>query len=215
MPLTVGQMYLLPFEFCFSCPQLSGLKLFVTTIENAPLGEFMYPIFTRMLGKSYRRRLRSLLLYLCYVFRALINSLVCWFRSWQHHVYNLAPKDEYLLNVADNISNAAYVHRTRPLLLPLCCCWYDKHWLLPFSSSSLATVILWTDQLFHWLICWLYVYTCIADWCVHCMHCVHLAMWTRRFICGSLDGPYIHFSFIHVSYIYIYMMPCIFNLSVG
>ena len=28
---------------------------------------------------SYRRRLGSLLLYLCYVFRALINSLVCWF----------------------------------------------------------------------------------------------------------------------------------------
>ena len=36
---------------------------------------------TRMPGESYRRRLRSLLLYLCYVFRALINSLVCWFRS--------------------------------------------------------------------------------------------------------------------------------------
>ena len=32
-----------------------------------------------MPGESYRRRLRSLLLYLCYVFRALINSLVCWF----------------------------------------------------------------------------------------------------------------------------------------
>ena len=32
---------------------------------------------TRMPGESYRRRLRSLLLYLCYVFRALINSLVC------------------------------------------------------------------------------------------------------------------------------------------
>ena len=31
-----------------------------------------------MPGESYRRRLRSLLLYLCYVFRALINSLVCW-----------------------------------------------------------------------------------------------------------------------------------------
>ena len=30
-----------------------------------------------MPGESYRRRLRSLLLYLCYVFRALINSLVC------------------------------------------------------------------------------------------------------------------------------------------
>ena len=35
--------------------------------------EFMYLVFTRMSGDSYRRRLRSLL-YLCYVFRALINS---------------------------------------------------------------------------------------------------------------------------------------------
>ena len=37
----------------------------------------MYLVFTRMPGESYRRRLRSLLLYLCYVFRVLINSLVC------------------------------------------------------------------------------------------------------------------------------------------
>ena len=36
----------------------------------------MYLVFTRMPGESYRRRFRSLLLYLCYVFRALINSLV-------------------------------------------------------------------------------------------------------------------------------------------
>ena len=36
-------------------------------------------VFTRMPGKSYRRRLRSLLLCLCYVFPALINSLVCGF----------------------------------------------------------------------------------------------------------------------------------------
>ena len=77
MSLTVGQMYFLPIEFCFSCPQLSGLKLFVTTIEDVPLEEFMYPIFTHMPGESYRRRLRALLLYLCYVFRTLINSLVC------------------------------------------------------------------------------------------------------------------------------------------
>ena len=41
--------------------------------------KFMYLAFTRMPGESYRRRLGSLLLYLCYVFRALINSLVCWF----------------------------------------------------------------------------------------------------------------------------------------
>ena len=42
-----------------------------------PLVEFMYLVFARMPGESYRRRLVSLLLYLCYVFRALINSLVC------------------------------------------------------------------------------------------------------------------------------------------
>ena len=34
----------------------------------------MYLVFTRMSGESYRRRLRSLL-YLCYVFRALIDDL--------------------------------------------------------------------------------------------------------------------------------------------
>ena len=37
----------------------------------------MYLVFTRMQGDGYRRRLGALLLYLFYVFRALINSLVC------------------------------------------------------------------------------------------------------------------------------------------
>ena len=45
--------------------------------EDVPVVEFMYLSFTRMPGESYLRRFRSLLLYLCYVFRALINSLVC------------------------------------------------------------------------------------------------------------------------------------------
>ena len=35
----------------------------------------MYLVVTRVPGESYRRRLRSLLLCLCYVFRALIKSL--------------------------------------------------------------------------------------------------------------------------------------------
>ena len=39
----------------------------------------MYLVFTHMPGESYRRRLRSLLFYLCYVFQVLINSLVFWF----------------------------------------------------------------------------------------------------------------------------------------
>ena len=41
----------------------------------------MYLVFTRMPGESYRRRLRSLLLSLRDVFRALINSLACWYSS--------------------------------------------------------------------------------------------------------------------------------------
>ena len=41
----------------------------------------MYLVFTRTPCESYRRRLRSLLLYLCHVFRALINSLICVFSS--------------------------------------------------------------------------------------------------------------------------------------
>ena len=43
--------------------------------EDLPLVEFMYLVFTRMPSEIYRRRLRSLVLYLCYVFRPLINSL--------------------------------------------------------------------------------------------------------------------------------------------
>ena len=54
-----------------------------TTIQlhtDVPLVEFIYLVFTRMPAESYRRQLvRSLLLYLRYVFRALINSLVCGF----------------------------------------------------------------------------------------------------------------------------------------
>ena len=45
--------------------------------EDVPLVEFMFLAFTCMPGENYRRRLRSLLLSLCFVFRALINSLVC------------------------------------------------------------------------------------------------------------------------------------------
>ena len=41
----------------------------------------MYLVFTRIPCESCCRRLRSLLSYLCYMFRALINFLVCWFCS--------------------------------------------------------------------------------------------------------------------------------------
>ena len=45
---------------------------------HVPLVEFMYPVFTRMPGESYRRRLGSLLC-LCDGFRAPVISLVCLF----------------------------------------------------------------------------------------------------------------------------------------
>ena len=51
--------------------------MYVVFTEDVPLAEFMSLVFTRMPGESYRRRLRSLLLYLYYVFRTLINFLVC------------------------------------------------------------------------------------------------------------------------------------------
>ena len=46
--------------------------------NKVPLVEFMYLVFTRMPGESYRRRLRYFLLCLCDVFRAMITSLVCY-----------------------------------------------------------------------------------------------------------------------------------------
>ena len=49
----------------------------LTAVEDVLLVELMHLVFTRMPGESYRRRLKSLLLYLCYVFRALVISLVC------------------------------------------------------------------------------------------------------------------------------------------
>ena len=56
---------------------VSQLTQYTNKQTNKNLMEFMYLVFTRMPDESYRGRLRSSLLYLCYVFRALINSLAC------------------------------------------------------------------------------------------------------------------------------------------
>ena len=47
-------------------------------LENAHLVDLLHRVFTRMQSESYRWAFTSLLCF-CYVFRALINSLVCWF----------------------------------------------------------------------------------------------------------------------------------------
>ena len=49
----------------------------VPVVDDVPLVELMYLVFTRMPGASYRRRLGSLSLGLSDVFRALLSSLVC------------------------------------------------------------------------------------------------------------------------------------------
>ena len=45
--------------------------------EDVSLMEFIYLLFARMPGESYRRRFRSLMLRLYDVFRARIDSLLC------------------------------------------------------------------------------------------------------------------------------------------
>ena len=52
---------------------------YINSTRVCTLVEFMYLVFTRMPGESYRRRLRSLLLRLCDILPALINSLACGF----------------------------------------------------------------------------------------------------------------------------------------
>ena len=48
--------------------------------EDVPLVELMYLVLTCMPWERYRRWLKSLLLHLCYIFWALIISLMCWFQ---------------------------------------------------------------------------------------------------------------------------------------
>ena len=52
-------------------------SVIISFFEDVPLVEFMYLLSAHMPCESYCRRLGSLLLYLCYVFRALINSHDC------------------------------------------------------------------------------------------------------------------------------------------
>ena len=54
-------------------PELADNHLELSRTEDVPLVEFMYLVFSRIPGESYRGR------HLCFcdVFRELINSLVC------------------------------------------------------------------------------------------------------------------------------------------
>ena len=62
------------------------------------------PCITRMPGESYGRRLRSLFLRLCYVFRALITSLVCWFCTSALDLVLFLIREDIKLFITDFLS---------------------------------------------------------------------------------------------------------------
>ena len=67
----------LSFETKNNVCKLAKVYCYIVQLEGVLLVEFMYLVFTHMPGESYWRRLGSLLLYLCYIFWALINSITC------------------------------------------------------------------------------------------------------------------------------------------
>ena len=80
----------------------------------------MYLVFTRRPGESYRRRLRSLLLYLCYIFRTLINSLCVdcvQFSSVQLKMVSMRSEKPIILYALHSVSQK----------VPPICLW-NYHW---------------------------------------------------------------------------------------
>ena len=75
---TVWYVWLVPLKKKVSSTRWWTFILDEFRFEDVSLVEFMDIVFTHMPGDSCRGRLRPLSLYLCWVFRALINSLVCW-----------------------------------------------------------------------------------------------------------------------------------------
>ena len=106
----------------------------------------MYLVFTRMPGESYRRRLRSLLLYLCYVFRALINSLVCCCCSDDCH---LVP-DVMLESVLwQDVLMTVILCQTSCWVCSVAVCSDDCH----FVPDVMLGFVLWQDVLMTVILC--------------------------------------------------------------
>ena len=74
--------------------------------KTVPLMEFIDLVFTRMPSESCSRRLRDLLLFLRYVFRALINSLVVWFSTFETRLDTLARPSPHPFGLAWNPSDS-------------------------------------------------------------------------------------------------------------
>ena len=102
----------------------------------------MHFVFTRTPGESYRRRLRSLLLYLCYVFPALINSTVRWLScihfSYTDPNYNTNDFCRALTLSRDNNFHSLWY--SLAIILPrVCNCRFITECLSYFVSLSAQT----------------------------------------------------------------------------
>ena len=93
-----------------------------TDIQNV---EFMYLVFTCMPGESYRWRLRSLLLYFCCIFQALINPRVCWFCT--------SAQDLVLFQIKLKFFSCLIRGCNHSHLLDFPCCW-DRVCILIISQ---------------------------------------------------------------------------------
>ena len=98
--------------------------------EDVPLVEFMYLVFTRMPGESYRRRVGTLFLCLCDVFRALMTPLVLilhersWPRTvgWEASVCKCFPTSVHTA-ILSSVSPPLYIlsyYQVFPHLCPYC-----------------------------------------------------------------------------------------------
>ena len=121
--------------------------------EDVLLVEFMYLVFTCMPGESYCRWLMSLMLCLCDVFWALVNSLVCWFIR-----FGFCTKQKnctIMISIQDKIFSAnqhpisEHIVDSTPLhketsVLTYCFCWpgwqhpHDTEQPWPASASRYA-----------------------------------------------------------------------------
>ena len=81
--------------------------------------------------RVYRRRPRSLLLYLCYIFRALINSLMCWLCTSalslvQFQIFSLS----WSVSKQTNVKILMLFWPSTFVLFPYFHCCRCKHWLI-------------------------------------------------------------------------------------
>ena len=134
----------------------------------------MYVVFTRMPGESYRRRFKSLLLCLCYVFRALITSLVCWLRTSAlglvlFRIVNQTCVCDWILFSPSFESTQCILFRI-PASCQLHSCVKCKYWGMKCKYWGVTAIL--TSLFFSSLFSFLNFLSCLLDCCCWWLCCV-------------------------------------------